>query len=571
MSALNKSLSSAMLLLALSFVNSAVAQDDGKYILYTVNGVRTEPLRAAMMLNVTKAIVGDKYDGRDIQPFMAPNTTEPLAADFFETIDQWLNQVDLANFGWGQIVAFSLAEVFRDLNFGSAVTRNQATVDQHAELYKEHIKAGDSVLVVAHSQGNFYVNDAIAKVEEDLAGQTESAKRITAFHVATPTNKWADDDVITSTEAYLTNERDIISNVPQSLDPNLSIEQLSDNQELERVWNSQWWVDQYPVLNILGPFRPAALSPLVDTMARVSAHDYVNVYANDELNTYGALQQGIFSALERLEFPEEINDIAGSCELQMFDVNFDVVIDPSTLDTSAGGLAVNLIFQPDVELRTLDYDPLPWPPGATPTGIGSVVDQFNDDMDRVVDFATGQPYHSSLSSGLSGGPTLFLCSDGVDLSSSQAAISVPLTEFTDDTSSALVTKVFSHESLMKFDKETSLGFIHVVDTATTSYDYHSGVGVTATNRNNIESYEQVRLEFMVNQSQDVLTVNSIGHCKAEQGTREYNDGNARNPLTPFDVPYSFILDAVNVELESVNVQGSGPFDSESTSRSQTCL
>ena len=85
-----------------------------------------------------------------------------------------------------------LITLYRSLSLGNTILQevDPGTVATHVECYLQNLKEGKRVVVVAHSQGNLYANDAIDAVEE---AAPEGAASIAIVGVATPASRIAGD------------------------------------------------------------------------------------------------------------------------------------------------------------------------------------------------------------------------------------------------------------------------------------------------------------------------------------------------------------------------------------------
>ena len=139
----------------------------------------------------------------------------------------------------------------------------------HANFYLNDILHGKKVIVVSHSQGNFYVNGAKQLLAQQLRDGKMSSFAI--FGVAVPA-----DNIGGGSGPYLTNHRDFIQKVPQSLPPNWKLHH-SDKT----------------VADDLGP---------------IQAHLFNATYMSDDFDIKTALLAGIRSQIDAAARP------AHSCE-----------------------------------------------------------------------------------------------------------------------------------------------------------------------------------------------------------------------------------------------------------------
>jgi hypothetical protein len=100
-------------------------------------------------------------------------------------------------------------------------------LNEHVQKYSRAITSGQKVLVVSHSQGNFYVNEAKKLLTAQLTPQQMQSFGI--FGVAVPA-----DNVGGSTGPYYTNHRDFILTVPGSLPANWTLKR-ADGSSADNV------------------------------------------------------------------------------------------------------------------------------------------------------------------------------------------------------------------------------------------------------------------------------------------------------------------------------------------------
>jgi hypothetical protein len=84
----------------------------------------------------------------------------------------------------------------------------QPDVQNHIDLYKAELQAGNNVIVIAHSQGNFYINEVYPKLA------LPSGRYFKTLGVATPAVQVAGNG------SYVTLRNDIITLVPTALSAN---------------------------------------------------------------------------------------------------------------------------------------------------------------------------------------------------------------------------------------------------------------------------------------------------------------------------------------------------------------
>jgi len=138
----------------------------------------------------------------------------------------------------------------------------------HVEKYREAILQGQKVLVVSHSQGNFYANLA----RQILTFQKPAIKMESfgIFGVATPT-----DNIGGQKTPYLTNHLDIITSVPSS---------LPSNWTLRRADNGR----------------------IVDQIGSVAANHFAGTYLSPHYDIRPEIVKGIKQKLSQLQTPPQV-------------------------------------------------------------------------------------------------------------------------------------------------------------------------------------------------------------------------------------------------------------------------
>lgn len=145
---------------------------------------------------------------------------------------------------------------------------NASELTDHVEKYREGILQGQKVLVVSHSQGNFYINQA----RQILASQQPSVpmESFGIFGVATPANNIGGNNA-----PYLTNHRDVILLVPGSLPSNWTLRHTNDGR-------------------------------VADDRERAAAHGFNETYLSPAYNIRPELIAGIKQRLSGLQDPPEV-------------------------------------------------------------------------------------------------------------------------------------------------------------------------------------------------------------------------------------------------------------------------
>ena len=187
-------------------------------VVYFGNGIDTSRRNAVRSLNKLIETLGTTYNGATLRYDLAYNQTEGIALDLVQSVDQagiewgsqvagWLNQLGLLPDTWN--------EAYQRLMQSTALVTAPELREQ-VQNYKSDILLGQKVVVVSHSQGNFYVNAAKIALAQELTG--EQMRSFNVFGVAVPAN-----NIAGGKEPYYTNHRDLIQYVPDSLPVNWTL------------------------------------------------------------------------------------------------------------------------------------------------------------------------------------------------------------------------------------------------------------------------------------------------------------------------------------------------------------
>lgn len=185
-----------------------------KVHLFFGNGVLTTRMGAAASLVELRAAVepglAEEYQDKVVFDYSYNSTL--LLLDFVDSFGQWTDEMSIRFFRWlrGDEEPPSWFRSALDL-FIRGVNAQRYVLDadlrRHVQRYQELLEQGHKVLVVSHSQGNFYANAAHRMVDSEGFG-------ITA--VATPAG------VVEGGGPYTTLVGDFIAAVPGSLPPNVT-------------------------------------------------------------------------------------------------------------------------------------------------------------------------------------------------------------------------------------------------------------------------------------------------------------------------------------------------------------
>lgn len=244
--------------------NSACPVLPQQVVVYFGNGINTDPESADRSMILLERQLGTSYNNKTIRYDTAYNATDGMALDFLQAIQQrglqldsevvsWIDRLDFAP-DW--FVSWYQAEIER------RAFMYAPELDQHVESYRRAIQSGQYVLVVSHSQGNFYVNEAKPVLSQRLSA--EQMKRFAIYGVATPASS-----VGGAAAPYLTNHRDFISLVPGALPANFNLQ--------------------------------SATGASADKVGSVSAHLFNGTYLSDDFNVKPVLLKGLRAELDKFE------------------------------------------------------------------------------------------------------------------------------------------------------------------------------------------------------------------------------------------------------------------------------
>ena len=229
-------------------VNNCELED---FRLVFVNGELTSIKQAFTAKNELALSLGNSYANQSISYDLAYN----YSADAFENLLESANPrhwyVELARlvYNWKYKI-------------------NASELNEQVEKYREAILQGQKVLVVSHSQGNFYINLA----RQMLANQQPAIPMTSfgIFAVATPAN-----NVGTKQSPYLTNHLDIISLVPSAL----SVNWILHSSENGRV---------------------------IDNLGSILAHSFTETYLSPHYDIRAEFLSAIQQELKQLQTPPQV-------------------------------------------------------------------------------------------------------------------------------------------------------------------------------------------------------------------------------------------------------------------------
>lgn len=227
---MHKSIAICFLLFChLSFGQMTCPVPEQKVVIFFGNGINTPFESASSSLDKLSVALGDTYNGQTLRYDLAYNKTSGIALDLGQSALQAGVQFDSQIMGWFNNIGIA-PDWFNQWYQRFTVALTNVVADEvldHVDKYSAAIRRGQKVVVVAHSQGNFYVNAAKIQMAQQLSPKQMQSFAI--FGVAVPAN-----NVGANSGPYYTNHRDMIQYVPGALSPNWTL-QRSNGTSAEDV------------------------------------------------------------------------------------------------------------------------------------------------------------------------------------------------------------------------------------------------------------------------------------------------------------------------------------------------
>jgi hypothetical protein len=137
------------------------------------------------------------------------NRSQGFFDDLFESLEQKISN----EFGWKELSAF-VTVFLTSHNIQEDWRAHIDDLSKQVQSYKQSIKDGHGVIVIAHSQGNYYTNEAYAELDEWMK------EYFHMFGVATPANHVAGFEAGDTTAPYVKFHSDFIGLVTGGLASN---------------------------------------------------------------------------------------------------------------------------------------------------------------------------------------------------------------------------------------------------------------------------------------------------------------------------------------------------------------
>jgi hypothetical protein len=239
---------------------------DQKVVVFFGNEINANPEDADSSLRLLKAAIGTTYNGQTIRYDLAYNKTSGIPFDLGQSAMQAGIQWDSQLVGWLNGIGVApdwFAAWYRTYTLAATTVVGPELAD-HVQSYSNAILFGQKVVVVAHSQGNFYVNEAKKLLALDIT--PEQMKSFAIYSVANPANNVGGAPV-----PYITNDRDFIWRIPTALPANWTL-------------------------------RKAA-GAVADSIGLVQAHLFNTTYISSDYDTKPTLLAGIKAQIDSLKAP----------------------------------------------------------------------------------------------------------------------------------------------------------------------------------------------------------------------------------------------------------------------------
>lgn len=248
-----------------------IGQPEG-FRIFQVNGITTNPQKAKQNIHELSKIIGPTFNGQNIKYDLSYNNTSGVITDLLQAATQiglqFSSQVMLWMAGAAGIPSWLQDILSKAMQGFYPVAANE--LQDHVAKYRDALLQGNKVLIVSHSQGNLYANEAYEMLRSQNP-ELPVAQSVGIYGVATPAN-----NVAGTTSPYLTNNRDFISATPGALPENLTLKYASG--------------EAVPAFG-LGAFT------------LIQAHSFTDTYLSPTYNTRLSILDGIQARLASLQKP----------------------------------------------------------------------------------------------------------------------------------------------------------------------------------------------------------------------------------------------------------------------------
>ncbi len=188
--------------------------DEYKSDLYYANGIMMndseEKATEIWQIKIEEVLKNKQESYKKLEKIQnSYNRSQFFFDDLFESLEQKMSN----EFGWKQLTAYVTAFLTTH-NIQEDWRVHGDDLDQQVKNYKQSIRDGHGVIVIAHSQGNYYTNEAYEELDEWMK------EYFHMFGVATPANHVAGFKAGDTTAPYVLFHNDFINSVIGGLDSN---------------------------------------------------------------------------------------------------------------------------------------------------------------------------------------------------------------------------------------------------------------------------------------------------------------------------------------------------------------
>lgn len=248
-------------------------QEDAGAAVFHVNGVATDEADAFANLEELRLALGKQLGGLRVRYDLSYNYTHHVILDLLQAATQLGLQFTSKVMQWmsgAPEIPDWLANILKRALQG-AYPLVASELNDHVDKYRDALWQGRRVLLVAHSQGNLYANQAY-EVLRHRHPELLQGGSVGMYGVATPAS-----NVLGASAPYLTNNRDFISLTPGALADNITMRHAADGTPV-------------PALDAGGP-----------TLIR--AHSFVDSYLSPAYNLRPKMLQDMRSLMGGLARP----------------------------------------------------------------------------------------------------------------------------------------------------------------------------------------------------------------------------------------------------------------------------
>ena len=206
---------SLFILLTVSLFANTQKINECKTDLYYANGIMIkESKQEARKLWENKAKELFSTNPQELKTIGKIDISYNVSQDFFSDLFESAEQAISNEWGWSEFSNYF--RTYLELKgYQDSVDQHRPNLNAQVKVYKESIKLGHGVIVIAHSQGNYYTNEAYEKLGEWMKDYFHM------FGVATPANHVAGFPVDDAAAPYVLFHNDFINSIVTALPSNL--------------------------------------------------------------------------------------------------------------------------------------------------------------------------------------------------------------------------------------------------------------------------------------------------------------------------------------------------------------